>query len=362
MIDDIANNDDEITFKELVLKFKEWFLFIKSKWKLLFLVGLIGGSIGFIYASTQKVRYTAKMTFVLEEGKASSSGLGGLASLAGQFGVDLSSNSSGGVLSGDNILLYFKTTSLAREVLLSKFDSLGHKSIADEYAIVYDLTESWSKNKKIGKINFPVINNNTSYNRLQDSLLQEIIKDILSNKFDVTRKDKKAGFIDVTVTMQSEILAKLYCERIVQKVVERYINMKTQRQNATVEKLQLRVDSISNLLRQKTLKGATLQNSSTTMDINPLYRTGTSVAVESTIRDKTLLSTIFASVTQNLEVAKFTLSQETPVIQIVDSPILPLKKQKQSRLFMALLGSFILTFGFILILILKKIYDRLIFS
>lgn len=76
------------------------------------------------------------------------------------------------------------------------------------------------------------------------------------------------------------------------------------------------------------------------MDINPLYRTGTSVAVETTLRDKTLLSTYFCKCHQNLEMAKFTLSQETPVIQIIDAPILPLKKEKMSRLKTAILWSF----------------------
>ena len=73
--------------------------------------------------------------------------------------------------------------------------------------------------------------------------------------------------------MSKFILAKKYCERIVQRVVERYINVKIKRQKATVDKLQARVDSIANLLQQKTYSGASLQNTSSVMDINPLYRT-----------------------------------------------------------------------------------------
>lgn len=357
-----ADSSDEISLKELIIKIKEWVAFILKKWKIIILVGFIGGLCGFFYASSQKAKYTAKITFVLEEGKGSSSGLGGLASLAGQFGVDVGGSSGGGLLSGDNILLYFKTPSLAREVLLSKFDSSSNASIADVYASEYELKKTWNENKKIGNVNFPILNANTTYSRLQDSLLQTIINSIITNHFTVARTDKKAGFIDVSSTMQNELLAKVYCERIVQKVVERYINIKTQRQNATVQKLQLRVDSIANLLKQKTVSSASLQNSSSTMDINPLYRTGTSVAVESTLRDKTLLSTIFASVTQNLEMAKFTLSQETPVIQIVDEPVLPLKKEKMSRFKTASLGFFLSAFIVILGIVLKKVYFNLMLN
>jgi hypothetical protein len=353
------NHTDDISVKELIIKLHEWVYYVFKSWMKIGIFGLIGGLFGFFYANIQKETYTAKVTFVLEEGKGASSGIGGLASLAGQFGVDIGGGAGGGLLSGDNILLYFKSPSLAREVLLSKYDNSTNTSIADEYAKVYDLTKVWSENKAIGKINFPILSDNMIYSRLQDSLLKVIITTINSTQFSVSRPDKKAGFIDVSSTMQNELLAKIYCERIVQKVVERYINIKTQRQNSTVQKLQLRVDSIANLLKQKTLVGAAIQNNTSTMDINPLFRTGNLVAAETTIRDKALLATIFASVTQNLEMAKFTLSQETPVIQIVDTPILPLKKEKLSRVKAAIIGAFLSGFILIFWIIIKRFYSNL---
>lgn len=359
---DLAKKSEEISFVEFIQILKDKGSYLKTQWLKIAVIGFLGGIIGFIYAWIQPYTYTAKLTFVVEEGKNSSGGLGGLASLAGQFGVDVGGSSGGGLLSGDNILLYFKSPSLAREVLLSSFDSSTNASIADVYASVYELNKEWSENEKIGNVVFPILNSNVSYSRLQDSLLQTIVNTIVTSQFTVTRTDKKAGFIDVTSTMRNELLAKIYCERIVQKVVERYINIKTKRQNATVQKLQLRVDSIANLLNKKTVSTASLQNSSSTMDINPLYRTGTSVAVESNLRDKTLLTTIFASVTQNLEMAKFTLSQETPVIQIVDSPILPLKKERMSILKTVFSGFFLFAFIAILGVVMKRVYVGLMLN
>jgi len=168
--------------------------------------------------------------------------------------------------------------------------------------------------------------------RLQDSLLSPIIEDIIVNKLTVSKTDKKAGFVDVIVEMKNEEFAKKFCEKIVSLAVDRYLAIKTNRQKSTVDKLQTRVDSIAFLLGQKTEAGANLQATISTMDINPLYRAGSLVKSETTVRDKTLLATIFAQVTQNLELAKFTLSQETPVIQIVDKPYFPLRKNKLSKL------------------------------
>lgn len=360
MSDKLENNQDEITLKDFLNKIQELLKYIKIHWIKIVLLGIIGGGIGLGYAWLQPITYTAKLTFVVEDGKSSSSSLGGLASLAGQFGVDVGSSSGGGLLSGDNILLYFKSASLAREVLLSELDSASNLTIADAYADVYKLNTKWKENKNIGPVKFQKLSMNKPYTRLQDSLLQSIVKKIITNNFSVERTDKKAGFIQVTSTMENEMLAKVYCDRIVEKAVQKYISIKILRQKTTVEKLQARVDSIARLLNQKTISSAGLQTKATTMDINPLYKQNSVVANETTMRDKTMLATIFSSVTQNLEIAKFTLSQETPVIQIIDNPIYPLQINQTSKKMGLFLGGLIGgVLMFIIILVRKIIADLL---
>lgn len=354
------NSSDEKLLKELIQKMGEWLSYLKSQWLKIGIVGIICGVVGFLYAWIQPITYTAKITFVVEEGKSGGSSLGGLASLAGQLGVDVGGASGGGVMSGDNILLYFKSESLAREVLLSKYDNRSDKSVADVYADVYNLKNGWEKNEKIGKIDFPFLDSSYKYSRLQDSLLQGIINTINKKQFTITRTEKKASFIEVSTLMENEALAKIYCERIVERAVERYINIKTQRQKSTVNKLQIRVDSIANLLQKKTVSGASLQTSSYAMDINPLYRASNLVATETTVRDKTMLATIFSSVTQNLEIAKFTLSQETPVIQVVDSARFPLKKNATSKFKFGILFSLAGFFIQILYLTIKDFIKNII--
>jgi uncharacterized protein involved in exopolysaccharide biosynthesis len=351
----------EITLEEHFKKMIEWLNYLKIQWLKIALFGLIGGCIGFAYAWMKPITYTAKLIFVVEEGKSASSSLGGLASLAGQLGVDFGSGGGGGgLLTGENIFLYFKSNSLAREVLLSMYDSATNKTVADFYADTYKLKENWKKNSSVGEIKFHTLSSLKPYTRTQDSLIQKLTESILAEQFSVMRADKNGDFIEVSVTMENEELAKTYCERIVNKAINQYINIKVSRQKATVEKLQARVDSLARLLNQKTVSGATLQTSTSTMDINPIYRAGSVVATETTLRDKTMIATVFSSVTQNLELAKFTLSQETPVIQVVDKPIYPLKKEKKSKLKTAI--TFSLGFGLLMVLYLavKKIIEPLI--
>lgn len=349
-------SSDEISLKELIQKIGDWYHYLKTQWWKIAIAGFIGGVIGFVYAWMQPITYTAKTTFVVEDAKSSGAGLGGLASLAGQFGVDVGGGAGGGLIAGDNILLYFKSESLAREVLLSPWDSTGKISLVDKYIETHDLKKSWAKNEKIGDINFPVNKNNHIYTRLQDSLLQVIISDhILKKQFSIAKIDKKAGFIQLSITFEDEALAKLYCDKLVEIAVKRYVVLKTERQQKTVDKLQLRVDSINNLLNKKTSASASLQTISATMDVNPLYRTGNAVAAELTTRDKTMLATVYAEVVKNLELAKFTLSQETPVIQIIDSSLLPLNKNLTSKRQNTILGVTVSILLAPLLLILKKI-------
>lgn len=342
MTEIFSKSDETIPLKNIFIKLFDWFSYIKKKWLIIVLFSFLGGVIGFLYAMKQPKTFVAKLIFILEEGKNSGSNLGGLASLAGQFGVDFGNTSGGSVLTGDNILLYFKSPSLAKEVLLSTYNK--NSTIADEYVRVYGLDKTWSKNENVNFDSFNKLYKSSNRTRLGDSLINVIISEINDSQFTVGKVDKKASFIEVIANMKDESLAKVYCERIVNRVVERYISIKTQRQKSTVDKLQKRVDSITSLLNQRTYISASMQNSTSIMDLNPLYKTGNTVKMETTMRDKAMLGTIFASVTQNLEIAKFTLNQETPVIQIIDSPTYPLKVQKASKSKSALFSAFFFFF------------------
>jgi len=53
-----------------------------------------------------------------------------------------------------------------------------------------------------------------------------------------------------------------------------------------------------------------------------------------------MLTAMYGELVKNLELARFTLDREEPVIQMIDAPSMPLKKAGQGRLLSAVLGSF----------------------
>jgi hypothetical protein len=316
--------ESEISVKELVQKINGAVRYLRSKWLKILLVGCLGSVIGFLYAYKQPLKYVSRLTFVVEEAKSSA---GGIASLAGQFGLDLGGAGGGGIFNGDNILLFLKSQTLVRETLLTSFDKES-KTLADQYAQSYNLHEEWAKKGKVGTVSF-YGRNGKDLNRTEDSLLQTITAGIIEKELSVSRPDKKASFIEVQTSMKDEMLSKMFCDRLVALALQRFVISKTKTKEANVSKLQKRADSLEYLLNARTYTSAASQQ--TLLDINPGLRAA-AAPTEIKTRDKMTVAAIYTEVVKNLELARTILNQETPTIEIVDQSSLPLKKEKVSRL------------------------------
>ncbi len=141
----------------------------------------MGGLLGYGYAYLQPLNYQAKMVFVVEDARNNTGNLGNISSLAGQFGVDLGANNNNNILSGDNILYYFRSASLAKEVLLSPSVTGANLSIMDDYVKIYGLKESWSsKIEHIEQLHFSPMTAKQNYSVQQDSLIQIAVEKILA--------------------------------------------------------------------------------------------------------------------------------------------------------------------------------------
>jgi hypothetical protein len=341
------NDAEEISLKELIQKFQAIWRFLLSKWLKIFIAGIIGAAIGLGYAFLQPIKYTAKLSFVVEDGK---SAAGGLASLAGQFGFDLGGSGGGGIFSGDNVLLFLKSEGLIRETLFTPYDEMGKITLADRYAEARKLKEDWLNDKKIGAINFSQYSTGIMP-RKEDSLLQEIILDIIESDLSVTKPDKKASFIEVKVSTRDELFSKLFTERLVKIATDHYVDSKTKTKALNVAKLQLKADSLAALLNNKTYAAASSQQS--LVDANPALRTAP-IASEISSREKTMAATIFAEVVKNLEISKTILNQETPVIQLVDQSTFPLPKERVGKLKSLIVGGLLAGVFIILYLLAQK--------
>lgn len=348
------NMADEVSLKDLFLKFREWWKYLISKWIIIVLVGMAGASIGFLYASFQKAKYVGEIVFVLEEPKSGS--LGGYASVASQLGIDLGGNSGSGVFSGDNIFGFLKSRLIVQKTLLSTTNVNGKEiTFADFYLDFSGIKSQW-KEAGIQEISFPAGTPASDFSLKQDSLLNFLYEKI-KNDFSVLRPDKKLSFIAVKCLSGNEIFAKTFTERLVDEATKFYINTKTKHLKANIDKLQDRADSLLILLNRKTYTVAQSQD----INQNPARKIAT-VGTEIEIRDKSIYQTMYAEVVRNLEVSRINMAQETPIIQIIDVPSLPLKIEKFGRAKGIVLGGIIAGLIIILILLAGKILKGIMTS
>lgn len=343
----------EISLKDIVVKTQEWLKYLLGQWKLIVLFGLLGAAIGLVYALFQKPRYKAALSFVLEDNK--SNPLGAYAGIANQFGIDLGGGGGNGVFTGDNIIEFLRSRLMVEKALLTSVNVNGKAlSLADLYIQLKDWDKKWDKKPALKNIRFdPAIDRN-KYSLVQDSILFVLYKDILEKSLSVSKPDKKLSFVLVNCTTSNETFSKFFTERLVQMATDFYVQTKTKRSKTNVDKLQSKADSIETLLNRKTYSAAESQD----LNQNPSRRVAT-VSAEVATRDKVVLQTMYVEVIKNLEVSKMAMAQETPIIQTVDLPILPLTKVKLGKAMGLLLGGLAGGFLILIILVVRRFYKEI---
>ena len=238
-------DNDEISLKELILKIKEWYQFLLTQWKLIILMGVIGGVIGFTYAYFQKPTYKATLTFAMEEEKSGGGGgLSGALGLASSLGIDLGS-SAGGAFAGSNLIQLMKSRKLVEKTLLSPITVNGKtKSLADYYLEFNEVKKGWDEKPLLKGVNFPIDADREKFTLQQDSILKGISTGLVKTDVIVSQKDKKISILSIEVNSTNEKFAKTFCETLAFETSEYYVEIKSKKARMNVEILQKQTDSI----------------------------------------------------------------------------------------------------------------------
>jgi len=352
-----TENNDEISLKELIQKIKEWVSYLKTKWKIILLAGVMGAAIGYINAYRQPITYKAELTFALEEDKGGG-GLGGALGLAGSFGIDLGS-SGGGAFAGSNLMELMKSRLLVEKTLLNpvvvKGDTL---SLAEYYIQINKLRENWSEKPEFKNIQFLPNADRTEFSLQQDSILQTIFKSLTDLKsLTISQKDKKVSITNIEVISENEQFAKVFCENLAKETSEFYVETKSKKARLNTEILQKQTDSIRNELNNAITGVAAASDN--VYNLNPALNVKSSPGKRRQI-DVQANTAILTQLVAQLEMSKVTLRKETPLIQVIDRPILPLEKEKVGKLKSLILGGFLAGFLTVLYLIFSNLYKKII--
>ena len=350
-------DNDEISLKELILKIKEWYQFLLTQWKLIILMGVIGGVIGFTYAYRQPITYKAVLTFALEEDKGGG-GMSGALGLASQFGFDIG-GSGGGAFTGSNLIELMKSRLLVEKTLLNPIEVEGKTiSIAEYYIQINKMREAWDKNPVLKNIQFLPNADREKFTLQQDSILKGIYSGLTAPaNLTIAQKDKKVSITSIEVVSLNEKFSKIFCENLAKETSEYYVEIKSKKARMNVEILQKQVDSIRNQFNTSINDVAIASDG--IFNLNPALRSkGTQPAKRQV--DLQINTSMLTSLVSNLEMSKMALRKETPLIQIIDRPIFPLEKEKVGKLKSLVLGGFLAGFLTVLYLVFTTLYKKMI--
>jgi len=346
---------DEISLKELLIIGKEWFFYLISQWKIIFLVGIIGGAVGLGMAFFSKPVYTASLSFALEDDKGGG-GLSGALGLASQFGFDVG-ESGGGIFSGNNLIELFKSRTMVEKALLTPV-TLNNKTIsfAEMYIQQQNWREKWNKKIAYKDIQFLPNANRLQFSRIQDSILGNIYGAISSNGLKVFQKDKKIDIITIDIQSGDENFAKYFTEALASEVSDFYILTKSKKAQINMDILERQTDSIRRELNAAII-GVAVANDNT-FGLNPALNVRRTPSYKRQV-DVQANTAILTELVKQTEMAKVTLRKETPLIQVIDRPIFPLKKEKIGKLKGIIAGGIIAGILVVLVLIGRRAFNQL---
>ncbi len=346
------STNERITLKEFFLKIGEWGKYLLKRWLFLLIAVCVGGGLGFLYAHFKKPNYIARTTFVLFESNSANGGaLAQYASIAALAGINLGQG-DGDIFQGDNIVELYKSRLMIEKTLLSEVEINGKRQLLiDRYLDYNQLRDKWIKNADHASLKFSR-NESGQFSRLQDSILGLAVKDINKNYLYVGKPDQQLSIIKAEVKTSDEAFAKLFNDQLVKNVNDFYIQSKTKKSTENLAILQRQTDSVKAVMEQAVYSQASTIDA--TAYLNPtrqVLRTSITRGLLSVETNKAILSELI----KNLEMTKMSLLKETPLIQVIDRPVVPLENSNLSRKASFAIGAALFLFIGILYLLVKKI-------
>ncbi len=343
-------SNDQFTLKEVLHNLSEWLSFFISKWKVLAMAGAIGLVLGALASVLKKPVFHAETSFVLEEGD--QGGMNQMAGLASLVGVNLGSlGSTSGLFQADNIMELYRSDRMLGETLLSPFnDSL---LLIDRYVKFEKLDKKWASKVDIASMDFSIPREN--FPVAQDSVLKEASKLIRERQLGVSKPDRKTSIIMVSISSKDEAFAKVFNENLVEKVNSFYHETKTKKTGENLAILQSQADSVRAILDENLAEYASATDA--IPYANPLLSSAT-VGTRKKQIDVQASGSVYQEIVKNLEIAKVNHRNNSPLIQIIDSPRYPLRRTEIRLVKGMVLGAIIVGLLTLFALYFQRLYQK----
>tara|TARA_B100000767_G_C19773161_1_gene541185 strand:+ start:1268 stop:2305 length:1038 start_codon:yes stop_codon:yes gene_type:complete len=345
----MEKDNEEMQLKDILIKLSEYKLYLLKKKSSIISASMLFLIIGLLYELNSDVNYNAELTFVVESDQSGGS-LGAMSGIASQFGFDIGSGSANSTFSQQNILELLKSRGVVVAALMQNGVINGKTDLLIEhYLRINQYKEDWD--------DIPIyFTFHGELTQTNDSVSGDIWRTICVDKLLIELQSDDANIINLSYSSLSDEFAKQFVESLIKQMSKMYVEHQTAQASNTLDFLQDRADSVFVELEIAEEEFAKVK------DVNQRIVKATGRLKElQLMRNVEVLGTMYLEIVKNLELSKITLLNNTPIINIIDRPILPLEQSANSKILLSFLGAFLGGFLSISFFVFKKLFkDTLI--
>lgn len=307
-------SDNEATLKDVVISVRDYMSELKKKIFLIFSIVFLFLILGYFYSISTNDKYVATVSFIVEE-NSEGFNISSLSGMASQFGFDIGGGNSASSFSQKNIIELLKSRRII-ESTLNQYSIISNvnSKLLDHYIEINSLIQDSS-----------LLNFNETY---IDSMTSIVLNEIVEEELILTHQNDDASILNLSYVSMNPEFAKTFSEGLIYQMKDMYSEYQTEKTRFSLNNLQNRSDSVFNELQRAEINLAKVK------DRNTRVTTSSGRLDEiKYMREVQVLNAMYLEIVKNLEILKIALLEDTPIIQIIDYPILPLESEKRSTIF-----------------------------
>ncbi len=339
--------DNQVTFRDFIFKVKGFYRECLRNWKLILLIAIPFVLFQLYQRFMVPKYYPAKLIFMVNEAKGSS-----ISNLLGQFSGLIGGGEGDNmdkILELSKIRRIIGTTLLRRVVIDGKEDLLGNHLIR-----IQNIHKRWKKIPELKDFYLSATHIDSlsiNENRALVELHKVLVGSEKKNGLLQTNRNKKTGLMYFKIRTKNEQLSIELLKQNYKSLSDFYVESTIRKEKESFTVLSAKKDSIEQLLKRNDLAAAQHDDRSNSLLLNV-----DKVPSKRFSRNNQVLSTLYAEVVKNTELAEFALKTATPYITVIDEPSSPLEPEEQGSIRLIILFFILGVFVGALFVILRKIY------
>ncbi|MFK7934786.1 MAG: hypothetical protein AB8G22_14850, partial [Saprospiraceae bacterium] len=297
--------------KELILRIKGFVIEVLRNWYIIALIAVPVLIFNLWQVFQTHPRYTANLTFMLNDDDGGAGGIGGISSILGQFGFG---GGKGGKFNLEKIVQLSKSRRIIQESIFEKI-TINNKLdyVANHIIDIYDYHEIW-KEDTTGLADFKFVDDSLStFGRRDNKVLKKIHKELIGGEevkgLIACSIDESTGILTLKASTRNEQLSIQLSKILYENLSSFFVKKSIEGQTFTYDIIKFKTDSLQNALSNAQTRLLRFQDSNRGLTLQRYE--AERIRIQQEIQK---LIIAYGESYKQLEIADFSLRSSTPFV------------------------------------------------